>query len=139
VPSLAEQLADRPEALGGLVRFLAGRVLGGSDEKEAEALASEAEGVIASQLPGDYGWPGNIRELEQCLRSVLVRRTYTPPRPGQAVEVRPTWLAAAEAGTLSADELLSAYCRHVHGQQGGYEQAARVLGLDRRTVKARCG
>lgn len=137
VPSLAEQLADRAEALGGLVRFLAGRVLGADDSAEAETLADEVVAYIAKGAPRDYKWPGNIRELEQCVRSVLLRREYAPPTPTSDDEGRADWLTAAEAGTLTADGLLTAYCRHVHKQAGGYEPAARVLGMDRRTVKSR--
>jgi hypothetical protein len=137
VPSLREQLADRPEALGGLVRFLAARVLGCGEGPESEAFARDVEDAIARQLPPAYPWPGNIRELEQCVRSVLIRGSYTPVAQTTPPDDRPTWLAEAERGALTADELLSAYCRHVHGRTGGYEQAARVLGVDRRTVKAR--
>lgn len=144
VPSLAEQLADRPAALGGLVRFLAGKVLGANAEDEsagcgpeAETLAAEVQAFIAAGLPRGYTWPGNIRELEQCVRSVLLRRHYTPPAPVGAEEPRLEWLAGAESGSLTADELITAYCRHVHARAGGYEPAARVLGLDRRTVKSR--
>lgn len=136
VPSLAEQLADRQQALGGLVRFLSRRVLGEAAEEEIEALAGEVEAWVTTQLPDNYNWPGNTRELEQCVRSVLVRRAYEPPTAGGA-SARPAWLVAIEHGDLSADELLTAYCRHVHRREGGYEQAARVLGLDRRTVKSR--
>ena len=138
VPSLSEQLADRPEALGGLVRFLAVRLLGGDgcDEAEAESLAGEVERWIEGNLPADYPWPGNIRELEQCVRSVVVRGAYRPTEQQPAAE-RATWLGAAERGELTADELVAAYCRHIYAKRGGYEPAAKVLGLDRRTVKAR--
>lgn len=138
VPSLGEQLADRPEALPGLVRFLARRVLGeaAATDAEIESLAAEVEAWIGDRLPRGYAWPGNIRELEQCVRSVLVRREYNPPELKGAGS-RAEWLNRAAAGELTADELLNAYCKVVHTQQGGYEQAARVLGLDRRTVKSR--
>lgn len=136
VPSLSEQLADRSEAIRGLIRFLARRAVGAAvDEQESEELAIEVEAWIASSLPTDYPWPGNIRELEQCVRSVLVRSEYLPAhRPQQA---RPAWLPLAERGELTADELLNQYCRLVYLRRGGYEPAARVLGLDRRTVKSR--
>lgn len=135
VPSLQEQLADRPEALSGLVRFLAGRVLGDAERSEMDTLAGEVESWIARKLPPSYAWPGNIRELEQCIRSILVRREYLPPTSEQ--KRQPDWLVRAERGELTADELLDAYCKLVHRQKGGYEPAARSLGLDRRTVKSR--
>ncbi|TWT86745.1 Nif-specific regulatory protein [Pseudobythopirellula maris] len=139
VPSLREQLDDRPEALGGLIRFLTRRVVGAagdSDDCEAESLAHETETWIRAHLPADYAWPGNTRELEQCVRSVLVRSEYRPPESA-APRHREPWLDSAARCELTADELLNHYCRKVHAQQGGYEQAARLLGLDRRTVKTR--
>jgi hypothetical protein len=45
--------------------------------------------------------------------------------------------AEARRGTLTADELLTRYCTIVYRTSGSYEAAARRLGLDRRTVKAR--
>ena len=48
----------------------------------------------------------------------------------------PTWrrLRALE---LTAEELLSAYCTLVYAREGSYDGAARRLGLDRRTVRAK--
>ena len=87
-------------------------------------------------MPADYAWPGNIRELEQCVRNVLVRREYWPASLETERE-REAWLDQAAAGKLSADELLTHYCKQIYAQQGGYEQTARVLEIDRRTVKSR--
>ncbi|MEN1679722.1 MAG: sigma 54-interacting transcriptional regulator [Planctomycetota bacterium] len=137
VPSLHEQIADRPEVLGTLIKFLAARVLGDADDVEVGPLSEEVLAFIERDLPTGYEWPGNIRELDQCVRSVLLRRAYNPPRREAPSADRPAWIIRAEAGDLTADELLNAYCRHVHSKQGGYEPAARLLGLDRRTVKNR--
>jgi hypothetical protein len=41
------------------------------------------------------------------------------------------------AGTLTADELLRRYCTHVHALTGSYQETARRLGIDRRTVRAK--
>ena len=42
-----------------------------------------------------------------------------------------------QQGALTADQLLARYCAYVYGQTGSYEETARRLGLDRRTVKAK--
>ncbi len=38
---------------------------------------------------------------------------------------------------MTADELLSRYCTLVYRQTGSYEETARRLGIDRRTVKSK--
>jgi len=132
-PSLAAQLRETPGELGHLLRVLAARVAG---EEEAEALAAEAEGWIGRHLGPGYAWPGNVRELEQCLRNVMVRGEYRPRRAAP-VTGSEDLAAAIRAGALTADELLRRYSTLVFARTGSYEEAARRLGLDRRTVKAK--
>ena len=43
----------------------------------------------------------------------------------------------ARAGRLTADELVARYVTIVYSRTGSYEETARRLGLDRRTVKAK--
>ena len=87
-PSLAEQLTDRPQDLPEMVRFLASHVLGehvpdadGAVDvelcsREADALAGQAIAWIEGNLK-DYPWPGNFRELGQCVRNVMIRGTLS--------------------------------------------------------------
>jgi DNA-binding NtrC family response regulator len=133
-PSLREQLAQSPEDLGNLIRFICKRVVG---ESEAERVADEVEGWITKHLGRDYAWPGNFRELEQCVRNVLVRREYRPPQPPAAVGSRDNLIDSIFAGKLTADELLQRYCRLVYAQTHSYVETARRLQLDRRTVKSK--
>jgi hypothetical protein len=128
-PSLREQLQDAPAELHTLALHIAERIAG---EAEAAPLAEEAEAWIARALGPDYPWPGNVRELEQCVRNVMVRGEYHPPPPAPAGH----GLADAFlAGTLTAEELLRRYCTLVYARTGSYQESARRLGLDRRTVK----
>jgi DNA-binding NtrC family response regulator len=133
-PSLREQLADSPQELKNLVLFIAQRVAG----DEADAVAEDVIAWIEQKIGTGYTWPGNIRELEQCVRNVMIRREYHPGRDAAADGDVRAWLSAAFlAGDTTADELLRRYCTIIYAQTGSYEAAARRLQLDRRTVKAK--
>ncbi len=132
-PALCEQLAEAPGDLLRLLRFIARRHV---NAEQAESLTAEVVRIVEAKLGQSYSWPGNFRELEQCVRNVLVRGRYEP------VEVKPRAPAEAlaadlVAGRLTADELLQRYCSIVYGQTHNLEETARRLSLDRRTVKAK--
>ncbi len=131
-PSLHQQLQEAPEALYSLVTFIAHRIIG----PEADALAAEVTDWIQKHLRDDYPWPGNIRELEQCVRNVLIRRAYHPPKR-RAQTSRDSLTQALSQCRLTADELLRHYCTLVFAETGSYAETARRLDLDRRTVKSK--
>ncbi len=134
-PSLHELLDGSEEELHGLVLFIAMRVAG----DEAEALAREVEAWIEKHLGRDYRWPGNFRELEQCVRNVLVRGAYHPAAApaGHDACGFDALSESVRAGQLTADELLDRYCTLIYARSGSYEEAARRLAMDRRTVKSK--
>src|SRR5262249_11655411 len=131
-PSLAEQLADSPQGLRQLIVYMTRKVAG----SEGEELAAEVADWIEKNQGADYPWPGNYRELEQCVKNVLIRRDY---RPSQSKAGDPLDQVAEDfrAGRLTAEDLISRYCTIVYSRTGSYEETARRLGLDRRTVKAK--
>jgi DNA-binding NtrC family response regulator len=131
-PPLAEQVAGSPAVLRELVYYMAQRVAG----PEGEAFAPEVLEWIEKNLGPSYEWPGNYRELEQCVKNVLIRRNY---RPARAVAGNPLdeFSADVRAGKLTAADLLSRYITFAFHRTGSYEETARQLGLDRRTVKAK--
>jgi DNA-binding NtrC family response regulator len=131
-PSLREQLRESPEVLKELLTFITRRLAG----RDAELLATEVESWILNHLGIDYAWPGNFRELEQCVRNVLIRREYQPTRPS-SVSVRERVASAILDGQLTADQLVSRYCTLVFAQTGSYVETARRLDIDRRTVKGK--
>jgi hypothetical protein len=134
VPSLRTRLDDDPGELAELVRHIARRSLG----DDSADLAGEVVGWIDRNLGPRYPWPGNVRELEQCVRNVLVRGSYRPPPAGEdAADPFEETVRAMRDGSLGAEEALRRYCTWVYARSGSYLEAARRLGLDRRTVRAK--
>jgi transcriptional regulator with PAS, ATPase and Fis domain len=104
---------------------------------------------LESHLPDGYNWPGNFRELEQCVRNLMIHGGYRFQCPanlkqgdavsgvsGFAVEPEIAKLARQIAGLeLTADELTSTYCKIAYRKTKSFEKAAHILQLDRRTVR----
>jgi sigma-54 specific flagellar transcriptional regulator A len=133
-PSLAMQLQEKPEELEHLLQAVSLRLL---EPAAATVLAAEASIWIRRHLP-DHGWPGNMRELEQCVRSILVRGRYAPPTsPRRTTTVMEQWLEEVRGGALDHETMTGRYYAVVYAGCGSYEAAAQKLGTDWRTVKAR--
>jgi transcriptional regulator with AAA-type ATPase domain len=132
-PSLQTQFRESPEQLHGMLKYIARKVVG---EEEAKAVAAVVENWIEANLGDDYDWPGNVRELEQCFRNVLIHGQYRPNR-GPSQGAREDLAQSVTQGKLTADELLRHYCTLVYADAGTYQETARRLELDHRTVKAK--
>ena len=130
-PALDECLRDNPEELQTLVLFVAKRLIG----DEAASLTEEAVSYIEQHIGMTYAWPGNVRELEQCVRNILIRGEYQPRGQSEPPERELTRQLAE--GRLTVDELIARYCTLVYAKTGSYQETARRLGVDRRTIKAR--
>jgi len=135
-PPLREVLGGNADELRCLVAHIC-TAQAGADE--GPALCDEVVTWIGRELGRTYPWPGNFRELEQCVRNIIVHGSY---RPALGTSVGGTggpaggdWVAAAQAGRLTMDALLQAYCRRVFAEAGSLEEAARRLDCDRRTVR----
>jgi transcriptional regulator with AAA-type ATPase domain len=143
-PTLREQLEDHPADLHNLVLFITGEALGdttwGEPSAETQTLAHEVVRWIEQNLGPGYPWPGNFRELGQCVRSVIIRRDYRPLPSNSAEdgEGGQDLASAVAAGALTAAELERRYYTLVYEQAGSsYQRAAKMLGIDWRTVKAK--
>jgi two-component system response regulator HydG len=92
-----------------------------------------------------YDWPGNVRELENCMeRSIALTRSdeiAVDDLPEKIQNHHPAQLIIpgdrpGEMPTL--DEMAASYIRRVlEAVRGNKSQAARVLGIDRRTLYRR--
>ena len=126
-PSLREQLDDNPRELRHLVLHIATNIAG---DAEADAITEDVLRVIGRKLGPQYPWSGNFRELEQCVRRIVIRGDYEP-------SMMATPQPAVLDGRMTEDELLRWYTNLVYQQTGSYQEAARRLGIDRRTARAR--
>jgi transcriptional regulator with AAA-type ATPase domain len=141
-PTLRAQLDAAPGDLAVLVRFLAEKVAGPAlaDEVSAEVVA-----WIEEHLPPTYAWPGNVRQLEACVRSILMGGGFKPANTTRAHRAVPAgaledpFLRAVLEGRLTLDDLDRAYIRLVYEQTGSLRRAAQQLGIDRSTVAAKMG
>tara|TARA_B100001750_G_scaffold41824_1_gene30493 strand:- start:253 stop:1530 length:1278 start_codon:yes stop_codon:yes gene_type:complete len=89
----------------------------------------------ARRLP--HSWPGNVRELQNMLRSVLLGLdpTLDPVAPTVEGTDLPTTIAENTATLREVEDWYLA--RVLAAQDGSAAAAARVLGIDRGTVRRR--
>jgi transcriptional regulator with PAS, ATPase and Fis domain len=120
-------LWERTEDIGPLARwFLREAIPGLSDE--------------ALTILEDYSWPGNIRELKNCLNKATLSAAGATIEPGDlpAELLLGAQLAAQTGGpehAFSLDGLEQQTICKVLAQTGGHQQrAADLLGISRRTL-----
>ncbi len=130
LPTLRQRLEEDPKELDLLVNNQLTRIQG----EENTALADEITELIRRESGPDYPWRGNVRELEQAVRRILLTGTYIGDSfRGQNKMTRLG--EEIENGRLNANELLSEYCALLYLKLGTYEAVAQRTGLDRRTAK----
>jgi len=131
VPPLRQRLRELPSELEQLVALLVARATG----SEAPELNRRVVTSLRATLADDYPWPGNVRELEQAVRRILLNGRYEGVPAGGGQDKEAQLAGSLRDGDLTATELVSRYCRALYARLGSYEQVARHVELDRRTVK----
>jgi transcriptional regulator with AAA-type ATPase domain len=129
-PTLREQLGGDLEELRHLVSVIVQRILGSTDPELIDQLVCSIDASVGAS----YAWPGNIRELEQCVRNLLIHDRYTPPEAVPAKRGLQALFSDMEGAQADMDRVMSAYSTWVYAQKGSFEKAAETLGVDRRTV-----
>jgi two-component system response regulator HydG len=113
-----------------------------------ERLAARSQTDVKGLAPAtaerllDYDWPGNVRELENAMeRAVALARfdqLLVEDLPERIRKYETTHVVVASSDPeelISLDELERHYIKRVLTATGGNKtQAARILGLDRRTL-----
>lgn len=131
VPPLRDRIQQDPEELNDLLEFTVVKMTG----SKSEEFTRKVKRVIDRQLGNDYHWPGNVRELEQCVRRVLLRRSYEGDRKMRSQGLKERLVKGLQSGDIDMAGLAAGYCTLLYREHGNYEEVARRTGLDRRTVK----
>ena len=129
-PSLKEQLAGNRDELAHLVGVLIQRSLGTADGASFEEVMSGIERGVGF----DYPWPGNMRELEQCVRNLLIHGQYLPATAAPASSALDALFEQMQNANATLDQVISSYSNWVYQREGNYTRAGQILGVDRRTV-----
>ena len=131
MPPLRQRLQEATDELPQLVRVLIQRTTG----EGGEPLVERVLDALARDLPRDYPWSGNVRELEQAVRRVLLTGAYQGERRAPPAVPDDVFVAAVSAGRLDMERLAAGYCALLYRRHGTYVEVARRTGLDRRTVR----
>ena len=129
LPPLRDRRADIPE----LGRWFVRRYM---SPESAPAVWERVESWLARAATRLYAWPGNVRELQNLLRSVMLgfepEIDEAPPPPSPEL---PSQFVECTATLRELDEWYLA--RVLRQVENNYAAAARILGVDRATIRRR--
>lgn len=125
-PALASMLGSKKE-IELLVKFIAERIAGPQEKK---SLTDEVTTWISKSMPNDYTWPGNFRELEQCVRNVMIHGEYR----AQGIE-NDTTSETSPTATPTLKQWIQSLVNREYTKTPNLAQVADRLQVDRRTVK----
>ncbi|MBL4576513.1 MAG: sigma-54-dependent Fis family transcriptional regulator [Opitutaceae bacterium] len=132
-PFLKDILSEIPGEIDTLVRFIALNIAG---TEEVDELTEDTLKYIQEKLPHNYSWPGNFRELEQCVRNIMIHGNYLPHRIRND-----TFIAISQSqqaftdGAYSLNELLKTYVTQEYNRTPNMAEVGMRLKVDPRTIK----
>ncbi len=131
VPPLWQRIKEDPEELNDLLDHTVERITG----NRSAGLVEMVRKAVLQQVGKTYIWPGNVRELAQCVRRILLNRSYKSIMISSSHGTGSQLSDKMEKGDIDAQNLIKGYCRLLYDRFGTYGEVARRTKLDRRTVK----
>ncbi|HUN55660.1 MAG TPA: sigma 54-interacting transcriptional regulator [Smithella sp.] len=131
VPTLRQRVMEDQGEIDILLAHAIQRLIG----KDDAGLTQFVKEKLAQSLPPDYSWPGNVRELEQCIRSILIKGVYHAEGKNKTADMEADIIEHIRNKTYDADSLITDYCTLLYKKNGSYEEVARRMKMDRRTIK----
>lgn len=134
-PSLKDRLIGKHSDLDDLLKTIIQHVIGTMDNSLYQEIKTSVEEIVQSGHP----WHGNVRELEQCVRGLLVSSSFTPvlqsEEPDQQKQSN-QFFEQCKKDRIPLEQLVQMYCHYIVKNTSSYQEAAGILDTDWRTVKA---
>jgi NtrC-family two-component system response regulator AlgB len=126
IPPLRERMGDLPQLAGACARFYAARM-----GRKVAGFTPEATAAFMR-----YGWPGNIRELNNVIERAVI---LAAEGPIDLADLPEEFSSRPEAGValgarVTLEALETEHIRRVLGACRNLDEAARVLGIDPATL-----
>ena len=132
LPRLRDRVEDIPPLIDYFLR------------EAVSEVGSKVTGITDASLAilSKYDWPGNIRQLRHCIRTMVVMCdrdmldvSDIPPEIAQRPQLSAGSSATAVLAGVSLDELeKKAIAETLSKTKGNREQAAKILGIGERTL-----
>jgi len=129
-------LRDRPEDIPELIEYFL--------KEAAQEVGSKVTGITdaAQTILSNFDWPGNIRQLRNCIRTMVVMCDRDkldvqdiPPDIAQRRQLAPAAGSAADLAGVPLNELeKQAIIDTLAKTKGNREKAAKILGIGERTL-----
>jgi chemotaxis protein methyltransferase CheR len=131
-PITMPPLRDRLDDIPLLVEFYVGKIA-----KRMGKTITHISTSVMKELQG-YGWPGNIRELENVLERAVINTSGPKLHLADQLKKPPRYLSTG-TDTLEAVERnhILRVLEQTNWKVSGQNSAAEILGLDRSTLRAR--
>lgn len=132
IPPLRQRLHEDPTEMDNLLKSILSRLAGNTSDREQQLVKK----VLKRDLGSDHSWLGNVRELEQAVKRIILTGHYLANKSDANMLDDADRLAKGiKEGVLSAESLVTGYCTQLYNSLGSYEEVSRRTQLDRRTVK----
>lgn len=128
IPPLRERKEDVPALVNHFVSHYCHDM-----DRQSPAFSDNALDALMN-----YGWPGNIRELENLLQRLLVIVDDDHIDVGDLPDAMRYTINTALAGSRSLSDVEAEHILNVlDGVEGNKTKAAEILGIDRKTLRGK--
>ncbi|RAP39099.1 hypothetical protein DID80_00400 [Candidatus Marinamargulisbacteria bacterium SCGC AAA071-K20] len=122
LPTLAKRISQNNKELALLSENIITKIF----KKPIPELASFVINILKDQIPKHYSWCGNVRELEQCIKQIIMTQSVSLSR----AESNPPDIEQKDAKSL-----LSTHAKKLYEKYKSYQLVAKELNIDWRTAK----